>query len=72
MNPVTQFSGQMGSAASMATATCSYLGGVDPVGVDGTSAVVATAAFPVHLHVTGLSEDPFFGRENYAGIPLKV
>jgi hypothetical protein len=62
----------MRSAAGMATATCSYLGGVELVGVEGISAVVATAAFPVHLHVTGLSEDPVFRRENDVGIPLEV
>lgn len=67
-DPVMQFVGQPGSAPSTASAVCHYLGGVELVGANGRSLVVATGSFPYSMHVSGLYEDAFFDRNHYAGI----
>jgi hypothetical protein len=66
-DPVMQFVGQPGSAPSTANAICHYLGGIELVGANGQSLVVATGSFPYSLHVSGFYEDPFFRRNHYVG-----
>jgi hypothetical protein len=67
-DPVMQFVGLPGSAPSTASAVCHYLGGVELVGANGQSLVVATGSFPYSMHVSGLYEDAFFDRNHYAGM----
>jgi hypothetical protein len=68
-DPVMQFVGQPGSAPSTASAICHYLGGVELVGANGQSLVVATGSFPYSMHVSGFNEDTFFNRNHYVGMP---
>lgn len=64
-DPVMQFIGAPGAAPPTASCTCEYLGGVELVGSDGTSIVLATGSFPCSLHVSGLCEDSYFDRSSY-------
>ena len=67
-DPVMQFVGQPGSAPSTAIAICHYLGGVELVGANGQSLVIATGSFPYSMHVSGFYEDAFFSRNHYVGV----
>jgi hypothetical protein len=64
-DPVAQFVGLPGTVPDSASATCRYLGGVELIGANGNSLVIATASFPYHMHVSGYYEDQFFDRAAY-------
>ena len=68
-DPIMQFVGVPGSAAATASAKCRYTGGVELVGSNGITLVIATGSFPYSLHVSGFYEDSSFQRSSYVGLP---
>lgn len=64
-NPVAQLQGKPGSAPASAIAACQYVGGLEFEGSGAKSIFIATATFPLTLHVSGLAEDSGIDREDY-------
>ena len=64
-NPILQNQGIVGSAPPSAVAVCRHIGSVELVGANGRNIFIATAPFPLTLHVSGLAEDKDVQRKHY-------
>lgn len=64
-NPIMQCKGPPGSAPSSASQTCTYVGGIKVRGANDAEIFIATANFPLTIHVQGLAEDPDLDQDDY-------